>query len=217
MQLAGKASWKIGVDEPQPLLIALYVRDATGLRPRITPDIPRLQPAVPATEEQLSVDSLATAQWAEWWERLLDGGGFWPDHKKPSDLPKLIEDPEIQRLFYRPTRDLASSAPSETPELQRLVHRHHQAAVLWSEARHHEIAALSSNRERGPLESEVVRKVERVLGRKARPFELDVRVLPVAATQAWRLSPSRALISRALYSDHAAYREWIQPIIEELA
>ena len=47
MQLASTTSWRIAVDEPQSLLIALFVRDAAGLRPQIESDIPALEPSVP--------------------------------------------------------------------------------------------------------------------------------------------------------------------------
>jgi len=219
MQLAGITSWRMGTDEPQSLLMALYVRDACGLHPQVDPDIPPLEPAVPIDEEPSPVDSLASAQWAEWWQELLDGGGFWPEHKRPSDLHRLTHDPEIQRLFYWPSRYLASdyAGLSSAPELQALVRRHHEAARVWSEARKQEFVALTVERQRVLLESEVVQAIERGLGHKARPFELDIRVLPVAAVQAWRLSPKRALVSRALFRDRAAYREWLRPIIEKLA
>jgi hypothetical protein len=59
--------------------------------------------------------------------------------------------------------------------------------------------------------------VERRLGRKAHAFEFDIRVLPVAGSHAWRQSSRRALITRALFSNRVAYREWLQPIIGELA
>jgi len=88
---------------------------------------------------------------------------------------------------------------------------------VWSEARKHEFVALTAARQRVSLEWAVVQTVERGLGRKARPFELDIRVLPVEAVQAWRLSPKRALVSRALFRNRAAYREWLRPIIEGLA
>ena len=46
MRLAGQRSWQSGVDEPQVLVIALYVRDTAGLarhdarpaRPTLAPD-----------------------------------------------------------------------------------------------------------------------------------------------------------------------------------
>ncbi len=217
MQLAESASWKISTDEPEPMLIALYLRDAAGLHTRIDPDIPRLEPAVPYDAEPLSEGAVSSVQWAAWWHQLLLGGGFWPDDKNPSDLHNLTTDPELQRLFYWPTPDLAAGVPSDTPELHALVRQHQKAARIWSEARKHEFVALSVTRQRVSLELGAVRSVEAGLGRKARPFAFDVRVLPLAAKHAWRLSPGRALVSRALYRDRAAYIEWLQPIIEELA
>jgi hypothetical protein len=219
MQTDVTTSWKISTDEPQSLLMALYVRDASGLRPQVDPDIPSLEPGVPFREKPSPADSLASAQWADWWQQLLDGGGFWPEHKSPPDMSRLRHDPELQRIFYWPSRHLPPDfvGLSGTPELQALVRRHHEAAGVWSEARKHEFVALTVARQRVSLEWEVVQTIERGSGRKARPFELDIRVLPVAAVQAWRLSPKRALVSRALFRDRAAYREWLRPIIEELA
>jgi hypothetical protein len=219
MQLAGTTSWRMGTDEPQSLLIALYVRDASGLRPQIDPDIPPVEPSVPFDEKPSQVDSPASAQWADWWQQLLDGGGFWPEDKSPSDLARITRDPELQRLFYWPSRHLPPdfAGLSRTPELQALVRRHHEAARVWSDARKHEFFALSTARQRVSLESEIVRTVERGLGRTARPFQFDIRVLPVASVQAWLLSPGRALVTRALFRDRAAYGKWLRPIIEELA
>lgn len=100
MQLTGTTSWRIASHEPQMLLLALYVRDASGLLPRIEPDLPALEPAIPVLENDPAANSLASAQWSNWWHRLLEGGGFWPDDKNPSDLSKLKDDPAVQRLFY---------------------------------------------------------------------------------------------------------------------
>jgi hypothetical protein len=219
MQLAGTTSWRMATDEPQSLLMALYVRDATGLSPQVDRDIPSLEPGVPVREKPSPVDRVASAQWGDWWQQLLDGGGFWPDHKSPPDMSRLRDDPDLQRIFYWPSRYLPPDfvGLSGTPELQALVRRHYEAARVWSDARKHEFVALSTARQRVSLESEVVRTAERDLGRTTRPFVFDLRVLPVASVQAWRLSPGRALVTRALFRDRAAYGKWLLPIIEELA
>jgi hypothetical protein len=86
MQLAGTTSWKMGTDEPQSLLTALYLRDAAGLRPQVDPDLPPLEPAVPFDHELPRMPSVASDQWADWWRQLLDGGGFWPDQTSPVDI-----------------------------------------------------------------------------------------------------------------------------------
>jgi hypothetical protein len=207
----------MSVDEPQSLLIALYVRDACGLRPEVAPAIPSLEPVVPVSGIASPEAVPASAQWVDWWQQLLEGGGFWPEHRSPSDFPKLFKDPEIQRLFYWPALNQPPeyAGLAEASELQVLVRQYHEAARAWSEARKHEFAELTAARQ--PVESEVVNIVERKLGRNAHAFEFDIRVLPVAGLRAWRQSSRRALITRALFSDRVAYREWLQPIIEELA
>lgn len=219
MQLAGTKSWRIGTDEPQSLLTALYVRDASGLRAQIDPEIPPLQPAVQVDEEQSPAASADSKQWAEWWLELLEGGGFWPESKDPSDMKAITHDPDIQRLFYWPSRHLPPefAGLSDRPELRALVRRHHEAGGRWSAARKHEFVAVSRARQRVSLESDIVRSVERGLGRRARPFELDVRVLPVASSKAWRLSFGRAIVTLTLFRDRASYAQWLRPIIEELA
>jgi hypothetical protein len=219
MQLAGTTSWRMATNEPQSLLMALYVRDVSGMRPQVDPDIPSLEFGVPFREKPSVVDRVAAAQWGDWWQQLLDGGGFWPDHKAPPDMSRLRDDPELQRIFYWPSRYLPPdfAGLSGSPELQALVRRHYEAARVWSDARKHEFVALSTARQRVSLESEVVRSVERALGRTARPFAFDVRLRPVASVRAWRLSPDRALVPRALFRDRAAYGTWLRPIVEELA
>ena len=219
MQLVGTVTWRIGTDEPQSLLLALYVRDFSGLRPQVYPEVPPVEPAVLFGGRRSPVDGLAAAQWANWWRQLLDGGGFWPESLNPSDLSSIAHDPELQRLFYWPSRHAPPDfiGLSRAPELQALVRTQYEGARSWSETRRSEFVALSSARQRLSLESEVVLTVERGLGRKARPFELDIRVLPVTTVQAWRLAPGRALITRSLFRDRAAYRGWLRPVIEELA
>ena len=219
MQTDVTTSWKISTDEPQSLLMALYVRDASGLHPQVDPYIPTLEPAVLFGEKPSPADRLASTQWADWWQQVLYGGGFWPAGENPPDMSRLRHDPELQRIFYWPSRHLAPDfvGLSGTPELQALFRRHHEAARVWSDARKHEFVALSTARQRVSLESEIVRTVERGLGRTARPFEFDIRVLPVVSVQAWRLSSGRALVTRALFRDRAAYGKWLRPIIEELA
>jgi hypothetical protein len=75
MQLAGMTSWRIAIDEPKSLLIALFVRDSAGLRPELESDVPPLEPQVSFSEASAS-NAIAFRQWADWWNQLLEGGGL---------------------------------------------------------------------------------------------------------------------------------------------
>jgi hypothetical protein len=132
---------------------------------------------------------------------------------------KVRDGPKIHKLFYWPSRYAGPDFPGldASSELQALVRRHHQAALEWGSARKHEWDALERTRERVGLEWGIVKSVERSLGRTARPFRLDLRLLPVAGPYAWRHSVNRALMSLTMYRDRAAYGNWLTAVIEELA
>ncbi len=211
------ASWSISVDEPLMLLVALYVRDVAGLRPPLEYDVPPLDP--PVLRESGGTDDDGSNQWAVWWQELLRGGGMWPAYADPAKMSELREDPDIQRLFYWPGRYAPPDFPSlhSSPELHRDVRRHHQAALAWAEARKLEFFALTTARGHHRIEWEVVKLEERHIGRTVRPFNLDLRVLPLAEPWAWRLAPDRALMSLSMCRDRAAYRSWLTAVVRELA
>ena len=91
--------------------------------------------------------------------------------------------------------------------------RHHQAALAWAEARKLEFFALTTARAHRRIEWEVVKLEERHIGRTVRPFNLDLRVLPLAEPWAWRLAPDRALMSLSMCRDRAAYRSWLTAVV----
>jgi hypothetical protein len=219
MLLAGTTSWAMSTDEPLTLLLALYVRDASGLHPYLESDIPALEPAVPPDISSSLPKGVASNQWEAWWHEILEGGGFWPEEINPHDFAKVRGDPQIHKLYYWPSRYAGPNFPGldASPELQALVRRHHQAALAWGSARKHEWDALERTRQRAGLEWGIVKSVERSLGSTARPFRLDLRLLPVAGSYVLRLSMNRALLSLTMYRDRAAYGKWLTAVVEELA
>ncbi|MFB8176688.1 hypothetical protein ACFC8N_11590 [Streptomyces sp. NPDC055966] len=176
-------------------MIGLFVRDAAGLRPRAGIDVP---PLVPAVETRASLVPLAvpeaSAQWARWWDRALTR------HEGPD------------RGFPAP-----ESRFGDGEELGVLVRECFDDAVRWSSARGREYAEAMMRGGRRGHEGDLVRAVEKELGRKARPFELHVLELPVAGAVGWCVSEKRVVVSRALREDTAAYRRWLTPVIRKLA
>lgn len=209
----------MSTDEPLMLVLALYVRDASGLHPHLESDIPALEPPVPHDISSSLPARAASNQWEAWWHEILEGGGFWPEDLDPRDSTKVRGDRRIQTLHYWPLRFAAPDFPGldASPELQALVRRHHQAALAWGSARKYEWDALERSRQRVGFEWGIVKSLEKSLGRTARPFRLDLRLLPVAGSFVRRLSANRALMSLTMYRNQIAYRDWLAVVIEELA
>jgi hypothetical protein len=65
---AGRMSWQTVIDEPQPLVIGLLVRDVAGLKSRHT-WLPHCAPAILRANGEGSAE--AAHQWDQWWDRSL--------------------------------------------------------------------------------------------------------------------------------------------------
>lgn len=195
MRYAETSSWQIRIGPAQGLLIGLFVRDAAGLRSHTDIDLP---PLVPTVELRAGLALLsgpdASEQWARWWNG------------------ELHQDSENRRTFCAPDAKFGDGR-----ELDALTRECHDDAVRWSADRCREHADMMTEGDRPDIEGNLVREVERELGRKARPFELSITELPVAGAAGWRIRPEHALVSRALWEDPAAYRQWLTPVIRELA
>ena len=195
MRFAGHPSWSIAIDEPHSLLIALFARDAAGLRPTTDPAIPALTPRVPTNPTLAAIAGpAASAQWARWWRRLLDADRTVPG-ATPPDFPEL----------------------ADSPDLRRIVRGCFPDAVRWSSARKREHVVFMTASNRPPVENDVVCAIEESRGRKAHPFELRITELPTTTTRAWRADPHHLIVTRALFTDTPAYRDRLRTLIEELA
>ena len=119
MREAGQTSWRIGIDEPQPLVIGLFVRDVAGLKSRHV-WLPHAVPTTPRANGEGSED--AARQWDLWWDRALQFD-WTMDGQSQEQLAALWWTP--------PDFDSLRS----TPALQAVVARHFSDAVAWSRDR----------------------------------------------------------------------------------
>ena len=82
MHEADQASWQISTDQPQPMVIGLFIRDVAGV-PSRNSWLPPDSPAVPRAGDQ--APDAAGLQWDDWWNQAVleedqaDGADWPPD------------------------------------------------------------------------------------------------------------------------------------------
>lgn len=207
MYIAGRENWKISIDEPQILRIALYIREIAGLQPRTDPVIPLLDPpptAWPAwvrrpdepPPQPLSEAAriVATEQWTQWWYQALSGSSA------------ALED-----LTYPSFRSFAHQ-----PELRGLLIRHYPNAMLWSTAAADDPRVKRDHLAPGMRLTGLVQELERAAGRTARPFVLRITVIAVQTKHAWVLDSGQLLITHHLIRDDENVLDWLRPQIKAL-
>ena len=193
---------RFSVDTSEVLLVALYLRDCSGLRGIGQPCLPPVRPAVRASTlgrpvEDAGGTETLRVEWEAWWHRLVSG-----------DLAgaSLPIPPEFEEL-------------DGMAALQRVAQAHFGSAIEWAEERRAEYALHAGARgERLEALLEVlVQERELELGRSARSFALDVVELPLGAQRAWWVEPDRLLMCQDLGADEGALRSYVEPVIKMLA
>ncbi len=187
----GERRWEIQVDQPQPLLIALYVRDAAGLTATGEPALPPADPAVPQHAFPDLNTEVAAEQWSAWWAALLAGSADFNDLLSPD-----------------------FSGLSSMPQLRRVVAGCFDEAVAWAWER---TAEHQTRMPDGAIESAAVHELQVRRGRTVASFTLRVTELPVSPGDGWWLTDDHVIVSSSLRSDPDAYRDWLIPVLDAVA
>jgi len=209
MYIAGRDTWRITIDEPTVLRLALYVRDVEHLRVATDPPIPPLDPGPrtwpvwshrprsPAPPIQAGTIDRAAAgqQWALWWNHLLPRGD--------SALVEL--------------RGPAFHVLSGLPALQALVRHHFDTALAWAEGIGDDPRIKRDHLAAGTRLTALVDELERDRNRPVRPFELMLTVLGVQSKHAWVLSEHQLLLTHHLIADDENAIDWLRRRIGALA
>jgi hypothetical protein len=136
--------------------------------------------------------------WLAWWHALAEASG--------ADSAGRPPDP----TFSPP--DFAGLA--DWPALRRVVTRRWSEANEWHSARKR--AGVRAGAFRDSRTGRVVAGVERELGRKARPFALELVLLPVHDDEVRRVRPTRYLVSEAFH-DGPRWPDVLRTLITPLA
>lgn len=191
MRSAGR--WGIDLTMPQSLLLALHLRDAAGLRPptsALLPELPPLDPAaIPLRTAGADVAGLQAAgeQWARWWARSFPGGADALTSILPPRYPGFNGMPELRGLAELGMDDAVTWCGRARDVEKRVITR--TATALF--------------------ETNLVTSVEHDLGRRIRPFSLQIVVLPVEGAHHWDVL-GQPVISLGLRADRDAYLVWLR-------
>lgn len=203
MRFANNDGWQIHLSADGYLtLFALWLRDVERI------DVP----ASPLVPGPLDVDELPDRsgephdpalgpQWLAWWESLVDRRPRPPMSPPDESVEPAVDTPDPLGLARLP----AARAQVTTwwPRFQQ-----------WRAARTgHRITGRG-----GPRHDDgaVVRAVEAALGRRARPFRLDLTLLPVRDDRILRAEPNHYLVPERVYAG-PDWSGWLRSTVERIA
>jgi len=198
------------MDQPENLVIGLFVRDVAGLKTSHT-WLPHCSPGVARANGEGSAE--AAHQWDLWWDKSLSTSWNGPDQSQEQLAGMWWREPDFESL-------------ESAPALQEIVARHFDDARQWATDRKQEHLELMIGTPdprpfhrgrrggRGLFETRLVSGLERDLGRRAQPFELRITVIPVAGKELWQLDPNHVLLTDELLRDSVEYRRRITPVVQ---
>ncbi|WP_431803624.1 zinc-binding alcohol dehydrogenase [Microbacterium sp. bgisy203] len=216
---AGGPEWVVREDASIPVLVALYLRQALGIR--FPEELPHLRGAAPTASDpgegesrgadaDADADALADAlerQWRTYWDMTVEPLA----HRSTVPLD-LIDG-----------FDTYVALPVEGfDELAAAVAPHGPAAVAFAKgaAERYQERAKSEARSGGSTYrayASAIAQHERAAGRRAHSFELNVQVLPFEQRGVWWIGALTVAVTDGLRGDIVAFDAAIAPVIAELA
>jgi hypothetical protein len=199
----GEDSWRIDVSRWDYLLDhALWIRAAEridapagGLVPAPLHLDPPPTPPTPPTP----ADRALGEEWVAWWRTLVDAEG------NPETPSGVLSEPAYD------TPDPLGLA--RRPALRTVVARRWREANDWHSAR-----ALAEQDRRVPpssVEWDVIRDVERTLGRPVRPFHATFVLLPVREDTIRHVRDHRYLVPEQMY-DGPRWPDWVRDLVRRI-
>ena len=201
MHLGGGPSWQISTDRGnQAYDWALWIRAAERIHVPAGGLVPGPLAIDPLPEPSTTPGTNLAEGWRDWWEGLARMPRWQPDRSAgpppqvaylPPDFPGLARWPDLQRV----------------------------AVDRWREAQDWHSGRRAAGVDRGmvqPRESLLVLEIERELGRRVPPFDLEFILLPVLDAEVREVTPTRYLVPEAVY-DSPQWTEWLRPVILRLA
>jgi hypothetical protein len=205
MHAGATPSWVIRENANTGVLLALYLREVLGIASPA--ELPRLRDIGPVGADRprdVDAHDALEKQWREWWAMTVE------PEEHPSPVPLELID-EYGTAIALPTAGAEALAAAIRP--------HAEAALAWAEWSHERYRKASAARSGDTYRAYAgtIAEHEREVGRRAHSFELNVEVLPLAASGVWWIGRKTVAVTDHLRADAAAFDDAIHPIIAELA
>ncbi|MDE0545100.1 zinc-binding alcohol dehydrogenase [Microbacterium sp. C7(2022)] len=198
---AGIPEWLIREDAGRPVLLALYVRQALGIR---HPDeLPHLRGIPPrANNRSTAAQDVLEQQWRMLWEMTVE-----PEAHASSVPLELVDGYET--LVALPSQGADELREAMTPFAAE--------ALAYSQSAHARYRRDVGNGVSYRAYASAIAEYERQVGRRAHSFELNVQVLPLSQRGVWWIGALTIAVTDGLRGDVVAFDAAINPIIAELA
>lgn len=226
-------SWQITIDEPEDLHFVLVVRDCCRLATGAAGTPGPLAPPVPDLSGLLDepVRRAAEEAWPTWWDAALAAcrAASGAPHDASSAARHLqlwqrhavVDGPQFESLSGTPAlRDAARAALDPfrrwwaPPILSEPQAKRYRQRPLGGPGVRESLIRLHLGRS---TVHDVVTRVERELGREARPFDLRIDILAVTEPPVLVQDEHHALISGELAGSETGYRDWLYAAIGAVA
>lgn len=200
MAAAGAPEWVVREDAGVPVLVALYVRQALGIR--FPEELPELRGAPVDRPDEFVDRASLDRQWRAYWEMTVE------PQAHPSPVPLELVD-GFDLLVALPTEGFAELAEAIAP--------FGTAAVDYARAAHERYRAGIGTGASYRAYASAIAQHERQAGRRAHSFELNVQVLPLAQRGVWWIGALTVAVTDSLRSDVVAFDAAIGPVIADIA
>lgn len=200
---AGGPEWVVREDAGRPVLLALYLRHALGIRPpEELPALRGVPTAPPATPDDRHLR--LEHEWREYWAMTVE------PQAHPSSVPLDLVD-GFDTLLALPVEGCDTLRSAVVP--------HAAEALAYSRSATERYRHTSSSGTHSAYRAyaSAIAEHERAVGRRAHSFELNVQVLPLTQRGVWWIGSLTIAVTDGLRGDVAAFDAAIHPIIAELA
>lgn len=202
MAAAEAPEWIVREDAKLPVLVALYLRQVLGIR--FPEELPHLRgiPPLSAPISEYDDRSAIERQWRAYWDLTVE------PQANPSPVPLELID-GFETVVALPVEGFDELADAIAP--------HGTDAVAYARAEHQRYRSRLGTGASYRAYASAIAEHERVVGRRAHSFELNVQVLPFTQRGVWWIGALTIAVTDGLRGDIAAFDAAVAPIIADIA